>query len=305
MTLLARLNPFAAVSRFFKAHSLTLIIYSLVGNTALAQLFYNSAGVILPNSDVRTKYLIFSAFLSMVAFSLFELHVVRQLKELLGKEKEIRQKLPKWEIPAHIVTLAVISAYNIYSLFLLNAAIWPSLEATVTGHPSHTAIVLPELPGLWKYLSHAIFYSIILFLAAVVVERKKSAAEQAAEEDEALHREMIDGSNDYYRQLIKKGGRTVVVARGVLSTTEAAKRQAQLLAALEGRLTIDQAVAVAVPAAEADTLVAAASLPAGEMPVASTPPHPSPFGRWSRRKAQDIEEGILNGSAPEQAEEPA
>ena len=66
------------------------IIYALVLNTALAQLFYNSAGVVLPNSDWRFRYLVFSAFLSMLAFSLFELHTVRQLKDLLGKEKGIR-----------------------------------------------------------------------------------------------------------------------------------------------------------------------------------------------------------------------
>src|SRR5215469_4418274 len=142
-----RFTPFAWFGKKLREHTITVIIYSLVGNTALAQLFYNSAGLVLPSQDWRTRYLIFSALLSMIAFSLFELHVVRQLKMLLSLAKEIRKSLPGWEIPAHIVTLMVISAYNIYALFLLNAAIWPSLEATVTGKPSATHIDLPELPA--------------------------------------------------------------------------------------------------------------------------------------------------------------
>src|SRR5215469_7622046 len=217
-------HPFRALGKFVQEHTIGVIIYSLVGNTALAQLFYNSAGLVLPSQDWRTRYLIFSAFLSMIAFSLFELHVVRQLKMLLSLAKEIRKGLPGWEIPAHIVTLLVISAYNVYSLFLLNAAIWPSLEATVTGKPSASHIDLPELPGVWKYLSHALFYSLILFLAAVVVERKKSAAELAAEEDEQLHKDTLEGSNTYYRTLINRGGRNVVAARQVLSPPEVAAK---------------------------------------------------------------------------------
>ena len=228
-------HPFKALGQFVKEHTLTVIIFSLIGNTALAQLFYNSAGVILPNALWRSRYLIFSAVLSMVAFSLFELHVVRQLKELLGKAKEIRATLPGWELPAHIATLAVISAYNIYSLFLLNAVIWPSLRATVTGTPDPSAqLILPELPGAWKYLTHAVFYSLILFLAAVVVERKKTAEELASEEDDALHREAIGESNAHYRGLIRQGGRNVVIARQVLSTPQVAQKQERLLAALEG-----------------------------------------------------------------------
>src|SRR5271165_3253651 len=218
------LNPFTGFNHLLRDHALSAIIYALVLNTGLAQLFYNSAGVVLPNADWRFRYLVFSAFLSMLAFSLFELHTVRQLKDLLGKEKGIRAQLRKFEIPAHIGTLAVISLYNVYSLALLNAAIWPDLQ--LSG--------IPELGKPWKFYFHAFMYSLILFLAAVVGERKKSAAEVAAEKDEALQTEMIEGSDEYYRQLIRKGGRNVVKARQVLSTSEAATRQQQLLDALEG-----------------------------------------------------------------------
>lgn len=217
-------NPFPALGQFIAKQGLNFIIGALVGNTALAQLFYNSAGVVLPNSDWRARYLVFSAVLSMIAFSLFELHIVRQLKELLGREKSIRQNLPKWEIPGHVVTLAVISLYNVYSLALLNAAIWPDLH--LSG--------IPEFGKPEKYYFHAIMYSLILFLAAVVGERKKGAAELAAEKDDELHAEMVAGSDAYYRDLIAQGGRNVVMARQVLSSPEAAERQAKLLAALEG-----------------------------------------------------------------------
>lgn len=204
---------------------LGVIITALVINTGLAQLFYNSAGVILPNTDWRVRYLVFSACLSMLAFSLFELHIVRQLKELLSRPKEVRAQLPRYEIPGHILTLAVISLYNIYSLALLNAAIWPDLH--LSG--------IPEFGKPFKYYFHAIMYSLILFLAAVVGERKKSAAEQAAEEDDHLQAEMVHKSNEHYRELIKVGGRNVVKARQVLSTPEQAKQQEALLNALEGK----------------------------------------------------------------------
>jgi len=218
-------NPFKGFSR------LNVIIAALVVNTGLAQLFYNSAGVILPNSDWRAKYLIFSAVLSMLAFSLFELHIVRQLKELLGRPAEMRAKYNRWEIPNHVLTLVVISLYNAYSLALLNAAIWPDI---------HLAGI-PELPKPEKYYFHAVMYSLILFLAAIVGERKKSTAELAAEEDEHLQSEMVHKSNAHYRTLIEKGGRNVVKARQVLSTPETAAQQERLLNALEGSDTVDVA----------------------------------------------------------------
>ena len=227
-------NPFAGLGQHFTR--LNVIIFALVFNTGLAQLFYNSAGVILPNSDWRSHYLIFSAFLSMVAFSLFELHIVRQLKELLGRSKEVRAQFPRFEIPSHVLTLAVISLYNIYSLALLNAAIWPDLH--LTG--------IPELPKPEKFYFHAIMYSLILFLAAIVGERKKTAAEQAAEEDDHLQAEMVHKSNEHYRGLIAQGGRNVAKARQVLSTPDQAKQQEALLAALEGG-TVTSGAAVAPP----------------------------------------------------------
>jgi hypothetical protein len=224
-------NPFKHLSR------LSVIIFALVVNTGLAQLFYNSAGVILPNADWRAKYLIFSAVLSMVAFSLFELHIVRQLKELLGRPPEVQAKFGKFEIPSHIATLVVISLYNIYSLALLNAAIWPDL---------HLAGI-PELAKPWKYYFHAVMYSLILFLAAIVGERKKSAAELAADEDDLLQAEMVHKSNSHYRTLIEKGGRNVVKARQVLSTSDQAKQQEALLNALEGKDGADLASVPMMP----------------------------------------------------------
>jgi hypothetical protein len=217
-------NPFYGLAQRFHLSRLNLIIFALVVNTGLAQLFYNSAGVILPNSDWRAHYLVFSAFLSMTAFSLFELHIVRQLKELLGRSKEVRANLPGWEIPSHVATLVVISLYNVYSLALLNAAIWPDLH--LSG--------IPEFGKPFKYYFHAAMYSLILFLAAIVGERKKSASEQAAEEDDHLQAEMVHKSNEHYRGLIAQGGRNVVKARQVLSTPESAKQQEALLNALEG-----------------------------------------------------------------------
>ncbi len=43
---------------------------------------------------------------------------------------------------------------------------------------------------------------------------------------------MIEGSDEYYRTAHPQGGRNVVKARQVLSTSEAANRQQQVLDAL-------------------------------------------------------------------------
>jgi hypothetical protein len=230
-------NPLPGFFARMSKYSTRIIIWSLVGNTALAQLFYNSAGTIVPNSDWRMKYLVFSAVLSMIAFSLFELRVVQQLRDALSSEPEIRKKLPSWVIPGHVATLLVISIYNMYSLFLLNALIWPDLNQVAGGHIQFTTPTnLPELPKPWKYLFHAVMYSLILFLATLVGERKKSAEELAAEEDEHLYQQTITDSTAYYQKLIAQGGRNVVRARQVLSTPNVARKQSRLLAALEGKL---------------------------------------------------------------------
>jgi hypothetical protein len=242
-------NPLPGLFAWFGKYSTRIIIWSLVSNTALAQLFYNSAGTIVPNSDWRMKYLVFSAVLSMIAFSLFELRVVQQLRDALSSEPEIRKKLPGWVIPGHIATLLVISIYNMYSLFLLNALIWPDLNQVSHGHIQFTTPTnLPELPKPWKYLFHAVMYSLILFLATLVGERKKSAEELAAEEDEHLYQQTITDSTAYYQELIAKGGRNVVHARQVLSTPNVARKQSRLLAALEGRLDEAEIIEEAPPA---------------------------------------------------------
>ncbi|MBA3824994.1 MAG: hypothetical protein H0X24_13995 [Ktedonobacterales bacterium] len=274
-------NPFYGLGQRFTR--LNVIIFALVFNTGLAQLFYNSAGVILPNSDWRARYLIFSAVLSMTAFSLFELHIVRQLKELMGRSKEVRAQFPRLEIPSHVLTLAAISLYNIYSLALLNAAIWPDL---------HLAGI-PELPKPEKYYFHAIMYSLILFLAAIVGERKRTAAEQAAEEDDHLQAEMVHKSNEHYRGLIAQGGRNVVKARQVLSTPDQAKQQEALLAALEGGTVLPVApVPVADPPAAADE--------ADEDDEEEQTAVPSPGRmRFTRKKAEAVEQWALGTEARE------
>jgi hypothetical protein len=285
-------NPLPGFFARLGKYSTRIIIWSLVGNTALAQLFYNSAGTIVPNSDWRMKYLVFSAVLSMIAFSLFELRVVQQLRDALSSEPEIRKKLPSWVIPGHIATLLVISIYNMYSLFLLNALIWPDLNQVAAGHVHLTSPSnLPELPKPWKYLFHAVMYSLILFLATLVGERKKSAEELAAEEDEHLYQQTITDSTAYYQQLIAQGGRNVVRARQVLSTPNVARKQSRLLAALEGRLEEAEIFEEAPPALPSTVRV----LPEEEDDDATEAIGDPPTGRFNPRRFTPM---IRAGQAP-------
>ena len=133
-------------------------------------------------------------------------------------------------------------------------------------------------------------YSLILFLAAIVGERNKSAAELSAEKDDKLHAEMVAESDNYYRDLIRKGGRNVVKARQVLSTSEAAMKQEQLLAALEGS---DMAPVAAI----ASPSPAAADEDDDES-ADGTPPMPGRM-RFTRKKADAVERWALGDEAQE------
>jgi len=133
-------------------------------------------------------------------------------------------------------------------------------------------------------------YSLILFLAAIVGERNKSAAELSAEKDDKLHAEMVAESDNYYRDLIRKGGRNVVKARQVLSTSEAAMKQEQLLAALEGS-DMAPVSAIALPsAATADD--------EDNESADDTPPIPGRM-RFTRKKADAVERWALGDEARE------
>ena len=262
-----------------KAHGITIITFCLVGNTSLAQLFYNSGGIVLPDGQWRGRYLTIAALLSMIAFSLFEMREVWTVHELMHADPSLKAVRPRGELARHIVTLMLIACYNTYSMALFNAAIWPDLPGGQ----------IPEPPAPWRYFLHAAMYSAMLFLAGVVGERHRSAAEVAAEMRDELSAAAIEAARHRLRRRIQASvtaeSDASVAAAGVLATPETARTLALLTAALDGQLATGcapQRIHELMPHDQAPYLQALPAVSVAEAPVVA------PAGRQrakSRAKA--------------------
>lgn len=216
--------------RYLRDTAITHIVLALVANTMLAQLFYNSAGLLLPDKKFTIYYLGISAIFSTVAFSLFEIRQVKAVNDMLSSGA----KYSPWEWVKTIGTLLFITLYNMYALTLLNAAIWPDLHITN----------VPELPKPWKYVFHAVMYSAILFLAGVVGERKRSAEEEVAHVEQEIQGRLLRNASDEADALIdgKVGTNRAIIAMMVLGTPKAKKFFANFANVLGGKVTLDDVV---------------------------------------------------------------
>ncbi len=121
------------------------ILIALVSNTALAQLFFNSGGIILPNATIAHGYLIASAIATSTALSLFELLLVHTLSDMTGSGIQYA----RWEWGKRILSLGFISLYNIYSLALLELCALAGEWADAT-HDTWVARALADWP--WAYI---------------------------------------------------------------------------------------------------------------------------------------------------------
>jgi len=216
--------------RYLRDTAISHIVIFLVGNTILAQLFYNSAGLLLPDKKYTIYYLGISAIFSTLAFSLFEVRQVKSVNDMLSTGA----KYGRWEWIKSVGTLGIISGYNMYSMFLFNAAIWPDL---------HIANV-PELAKPWKYVFHAFMYSAILFLAGVVGERKRTAEEEVAHVEQEIQGRLLRNASDEADALIdgKVGTNRAIIAMMVLGTPKAKKFFANFANVLGGKVTLDDVV---------------------------------------------------------------
>src|SRR5689334_6060307 len=68
----ARISPLDRLEYFLRSRGAKVVVLSLVANTMVAQLLYNSAGQLVLGNQVLLGYLFFSAICSTVAFALFE-----------------------------------------------------------------------------------------------------------------------------------------------------------------------------------------------------------------------------------------
>src|SRR5258708_16393585 len=96
---LQQLSGAARVSRvdravyFLRSRGVQVVVLSLVANTMVAQLLYNSAGRLVLGSGLLFGYLLFSAAFSTVAFALFEISPIFPFHVLIALAASLHQPL--------------------------------------------------------------------------------------------------------------------------------------------------------------------------------------------------------------------
>ena len=217
-----------AFATFMRTRAAMFILISLVANTALAQLFFNSGGIILPSEAIAHGYLIASAVATSTALSLFELLLVHTLSDMTNSGISYG----RWEWGKRILSLGFISLYNIYSLALLNYALWP-----VNGQSQHTTQGLPAPWQIgWADWLHAATFSGVLLLCGLVGEARRSAAEEVKlMEDEML----VDLLSDARQEVKEKKPGRALVALTALAPERSRAFFGNYHAILSGHVTID------------------------------------------------------------------
>ncbi len=221
--------------RFLRDSALMYIVFALVGNSMLAQLFYNSAGVLLPNSDWRSRYLIVSAIFSTIAFSLFEISQVSSINEMMSNG--VTYSRSDWR--KKIFALVIVSGYNFYVMALFNYQIWP----TGSVHP-HNGMPSPKDIALEDWI-HALFYSAILMLAGLVGEKKRSAEEQVVTIEDEIQKALLQNARDEAAAMIdgKMGSGRAITAMMVLGPEKSKRFFANFKGAMDGSITSDDVIA--------------------------------------------------------------
>ncbi len=217
-----------AFATFMRTRAAMFILIALVSNTALAQLFFNSGGIILPNATIAHGYLIASAIATSTALSLFELLLVHTLSDMTGSGIQYA----RWEWGKRILSLGFISLYNIYSLALLNYALWP-----VNGQAQHTTQGLPAPWQIgWADWLHAATFSGVLLLCGLVGEARRTAAEEVR----LMEEEMLVGLLSSARQEVneKTPGRALT-ALTALAPEKSRAFFGNFYTIMSGRVTID------------------------------------------------------------------
>src|SRR5690348_665052 len=89
----ARISPVDRLEYFVHLRASKVVVLSLVANTMVAQLLYNSAGQLVLGNQVLLGYLLISAVCSTVAFALFEVSTIFQLHDLMTLDASIKQEI--------------------------------------------------------------------------------------------------------------------------------------------------------------------------------------------------------------------
>jgi hypothetical protein len=116
-----------------------VVVLSLVANTMVAQLLYNSAGQLVLGNGFLTGYLFVSAICSTVAFVLFEVSTIFQLHDLHTLDASIKEEIGAEQlIRRGYVVLAVSSLINFLSMVYFLALVWHSAGGSSATFPLDT-----------------------------------------------------------------------------------------------------------------------------------------------------------------------
>src|SRR5258708_20927685 len=160
---------------FLRSRASKVVVLSLVANTMVAQLLYNSAGQLVLGNAFVVGYLLVSAVCSTFAFALFEVSTIFQLHDLMALDASIKAEIGAEKlIRRGYAVLAVSSLINFLSVLYFLALAWHSAGGHAARFP------LDDLPAPWNWLYyslHAGAYTAVLFLAGIFGERPQSGKE--------------------------------------------------------------------------------------------------------------------------------
>src|SRR5215470_15984262 len=89
----ARISAVDRLEYFLRSRASKVVVLSLVANTMVAQLLYNSAGQLVLGNQVLLGYLLISAVGSTLAFALFEVSTIFQLHDLMALDVSIKAEI--------------------------------------------------------------------------------------------------------------------------------------------------------------------------------------------------------------------
>lgn len=234
----ARVSVIDRIEYAIRSRGAKLVVLTLVANTMVAQLLYNSAGQLVLSNAFLRGYLYFSAICSTVAFALFEVSTIFQLHDLTTLDASIKQEIDANRlIRRGYVVLAISSLINFLSMLYFLALVWHTTAGSSARFP------LDDLPSPWNwvyYAVHASAYTAVLFLAGIYGERPKSAKEvvlatQRALEQQALERWRLQ-KEAQIEGMMRRGEPLGAVA-AALASPETAERIAVLEAATSGQMS--------------------------------------------------------------------
>lgn len=234
----AKISPFDRFVYFLQSRASKVVVVSLVLNTMIAQLLYNSAGQLALSNRFLLGYLIASAASSTLAFALFEVSVIFALHDLMALDPSISQEIGGEKlIRRGFLVLGISSLINFISVFYFLSLAWHAAGGEATPFP------LDHLPMPWAYLyyaAHAAAYTAVLFMAGIFGERPKSSKEIVLATQRALEQQATEAWQQQTQARIaqmKRNGDPLAPVAAALASPETAQRIAMLDEAMSGTIT--------------------------------------------------------------------